>query len=186
MLNIRQAQPGDLKRVEYICRMTAGPLSQKDEYVGNVTAKVYSTYYIREEHETCFLLEDDGEAVGYVLCAPDFRRFAKIYRRVDAPAIMKLEKQSGFLAYAMPALYRLFGAKYPAHLHIDILEGYRGGGNGSRLIQTLLNKLKADGVKGVMLAVDTENTGAVRFYEKNGFHKVISVASCTVMAQKIN
>lgn len=185
MITIRQALPEDLKRVEYICRMTAGPLSQSDEYAGNVTAKVYSTYYIREEYKTCFLLDDDGEAVGYVLCAPDCRRFAKIYRSVDAPAIMKLEKRSGYLAYAIPLLYLFFGSKYPAHLHIDILEGYRGGGNGSRLIETLLNKLKADKVKGVMLAVDTENTKAVHFYEKNGFHKVFSLASCTVMAQKL-
>ncbi|MHA1315813.1 MAG: GNAT family N-acetyltransferase [Candidatus Helarchaeota archaeon] len=64
--------------------------------------------------------------------------------------------------------------KYPAHLHIDILEGYQRQGIGSRLINAFLEHVKKSGVKGVHLGTSTKNYKAVPFYLKHGF-KVVSV-----------
>ncbi len=183
---IRKMEKTDLEAVEYICRMTAGPLSMSDEAVGNVTAKLYSTYYVREETDTCFVLcDDDGAVKGYILSAPDYKKFKRVYREKDYKAIKALSKKSAKIAWFMPVPYIIFGKKYPAHLHIDLMEGFRGGGNGTKMIQTLLAKLKEIGVPGVMLIVSTDNTAARRFYIKNGFKEIISVFGGTVMAQKL-
>jgi ribosomal protein S18 acetylase RimI-like enzyme len=70
-------------------------------------------------------------------------------------------------------------------MHIDLLDGYRGGGNGTTMVNTLLEKLKEMKITGVMLIVDNDNTGAQRFYSRNGFKKLISLFGGTVMAREI-
>ena len=62
---------------------------------------------------------------------------------------------------------------YPAHLHIDIYKEYRGNGTGTQLVQTLVDHLRQKGIKGVQLCVDAENEKAIRFYERNGFKKLM-------------
>lgn len=77
---IRKALKSDLKDVEYICRMTAGPLSRENELVGKIIAKTYSTYYIEEECGNCFVLASGEKAVGYILSSLDagvFKRYTE-------------------------------------------------------------------------------------------------------------
>lgn len=185
MLTIRKVTQNDLKQVEYICRMTAGELSQKDEKVGNLIAKIYSTYYVRAESDTCFVLDDNGKAVGYILCAPDQKRFQKGYRQNEVKVISALDRGKGIFAWFLPLAYLPFRKHYPAHMHIDLLEGYRSGGNGTRMVQTLLDHLREKGVPGVMLICGTDNTGAQRFYARNGFQKKLSAFGGTVMVKRL-
>lgn len=182
---IRQAKPEDIKDIEYICRMTAGPGARRDEEIGKRISTMYSTYYARAEIDTSFVLDDDGKVVGYILCAPDFKRFFKGYRKNEAKQLYKMKRSDGILAKLIPFAYFPFKSIYPAHLHIDLLDGYRGGGNGSKMIQILTEKLKSLNIHGVMLIVDSDNVDAQRFYERNGFHKIISVANGTVMGRKL-
>lgn len=63
-------------------------------------------------------------------------------------------------------------ATYPAHLHIDIEEPYTGGGNGRKLMETLLARLRVDGVRGVVFGVAASNQRAVGFYEHMGFKRL--------------
>ena len=170
MAHIRKMRPSDLKEVEYVCRMTAGPVCQKDPVVGYRLARMFSTYYVRECYDSCFVLVDDNDkVVGYILCEPDYKRYRKIFRKIDVPEIKKLDKKSGNQAWLFPIPYTFFGMKYPAHLHIDILPAYQSKGIGSKLIKAFCDNLKEQNVKGVMLIVGTENEGARRFYERNGF-----------------
>lgn len=186
MVSIRQMRPEDLKDVEYICRMTAGPVCRREPIVGNKVAKMYSTYYVRECYDTCFVLADEKDkAVGYILCEPDFKRFRKQYRKIDVKTVKELDMKNGLLAFAMPIPYTLLGFKYPAHLHIDILDDYQGGGFGTRLMQTLLEELKNRGVKGVMLMASAENEGAIRFYKRFGFKMVFNKFGSAVMAKEL-
>lgn len=186
-VRIRKAIPEDMDAVKYICRMTAGPTSIADERAGEVTALTYASYYIREECDTCFVLEDTDEnkVVGYTLCAPNYKKFCKIYRKVDVPKIREYEKKAADFAKLIPFPYMFFGFQYPAHLHIDLMEGYRGGGNGSKLIGALSEELKSRNVKGVMLCVDSDNEGAIRFYRKNGFRIVAKGPGFKIMGQKL-
>ena len=182
---IRQAKPEDIKQIEYICRMTAGPGSRRDERIGKIISTMYSSYYAREERETSFVLDDNGEVGGYIICAPDFKRFFIGYRKNEVKQVFKMSRSDGITAWFIPLAYFPFKRIYPAHLHIDLLEKYRSGGNGSKMMSVLLEKLKEMNIPGVMLIVDTDNTGAIRFYERNGFHKIISLSKGTVMGKKL-
>ena len=183
MATIRQARLSDLADVEYICRMTAGPVCQKEPITGNRIAKMYSTYYIRECTDTCFVLADDNDrAVGYVLCEPDCRRYQRLYRKIDVPAIWSLKKSSGLVAWCFPVPYRVFGIKYPAHLHIDILDEYQGQGYGTKMVEALLSKLREMKIPGVVLMASGENDGAIRFYGRIGFKMLLHTKKIAAMA----
>ncbi|MBU1211389.1 MAG: GNAT family N-acetyltransferase [Alphaproteobacteria bacterium] len=74
-------------------------------------------------------------------------------------------------------------AKYPAHFHVNVAEGARSGGIGSRLIATFIADLRRAGVGGVHL-VTGHNSRNIPFYLRNGFklRKVIKgVAGDSVM-----
>ena len=85
-------------------------------------------------------------------------------------AVAEIEDRK-FLSDALTEMYdhAIYKNDYPAHLHIDILPDYQSKGIGSKLIKAFCDNLKEQNVKGVMLIVGTENEGARRFYERNGF-----------------
>ena len=185
MIKIREAAITDAKRIEYICKMTADEKSVTDETAGKITATIYASYYIKEEPQNAFVLEDDGLVVGYVICAENYARFRKVFSAKYAKAVKMLDKKAGLFAKLIPFPYMVFGRKYPAHLHINLLPDYRSCGYGAEMINLLTKKLQKNGVTGVMLMASKENIGAVRFYEKNEFKKIISAFGGVVMAKTL-
>ncbi len=186
MATIRKMRPDDLKAVEYVCRMTAGPVSQKDPVIGYRLARMFSTYYARECYDTSFVLVDDNDTVvGYVLCEPNYKRFHKVFRKVDVPEIKKLDKKSGKQAWLFPIPYDFFGWKYPAHLHIDIMDEYQSKGYGAKLMDALFTELKNRKVKGIMLQADIHNEGAIRFYKRLGFKMLSTKLKTATMAKNL-
>ncbi len=185
MPHIRPAEDRDLKDIEYVCRMTAGPQSRLREEVGRKIALTYSTYYARAEQETSFVLEDNGKAVGYILCAPDYSKYVKGYRKNEVKKLWKIAKWQSVTAFFLPFGYLPFKNRYPAHLHIDLLDDYQSKGYGSQMVDALLEKLKSMDVPGIMLIVDKDNTGAQRFYQRKGFRKITSLLGGVVMAQEL-
>ena len=81
MPHIRKARRADLADAEYICIQTASGILRKNDKMEKITALMFSSYYINEETEHCFVLEEKGRAVGYILCAPSAKRFARRYRK---------------------------------------------------------------------------------------------------------
>jgi len=60
-------------------------------------------------------------------------------------------------------------ARYPAHLHIDLLPDLQGQGCGRLLMEGLFAALAERGCPGVHLGVDGKNANAIGFYGKIGF-----------------
>jgi hypothetical protein len=58
---------------------------------------------------------------------------------------------------------------YPAHLHINIAEYFRGQGIGRLLVERFFQQLKSFGIKGIHLSVRQDNIGACKFFESLGF-----------------
>jgi len=182
---IRPYHPSDLYALYQICLKTADSgqdattLYRDPELMGHIYAAPYAVV----EPELCFILTADGVPSGYVLgtCASDAFHtwceqawFPVLRARYplpaadddtpDARAIRLLH--AGYTPH--PALM-----DYPAHLHIDLLPVGQGQGWGRRLIETLLTRLRELGVPGVHLGVGKRNTGAIVFYERVGFQRVI-------------
>lgn len=61
--------------------------------------------------------------------------------------------------------------EYPAHMHIDILPEYQRKGYGTKLINTLFEKVKSEGAKGIHLDMVRSNELAAKFYESIGFER---------------
>ena len=84
-------------------------------------------------------------------------------------------------AYFEPNVQKKYARKYPAHLHIDILPAYQNQGAGADLMETLKSHLKDLGVSGIFLSVGKKNSGAVRFYKRNGFCVLDIVGGAVLM-----
>ena len=72
---------------------------------------------------------------------------------------MRLIKKLGEQGSSAPELI----AKYPSHLHIDIIECHQGLGYGKFMMKHLLKKLKNFGSIGVHLHMSSTNTRAKGF-----------------------
>lgn len=136
------------------------------------------------------MLDDgSGNAVGYILCAPDTVSFVQKWRNEFVPVLAQnditepsrtedmndLAVHVRYDAYNPEELlhsdYPDLVKQYPAQLHIDILPAYQNQGSGQKLIAALFQKLLSEGVSGIFLGMTWDNHGAGRFYQRLGFER---------------
>jgi ribosomal protein S18 acetylase RimI-like enzyme len=176
---IREVSADDREAVARICRVTGWGGDDATGRYGDddVLADVYATPYL--EHPTGFgvvLVDDEGSVVGYLIGTTDTAAFSAWFvsdwwpRRSGSKEPRTEADASLFRAATDPRRMIISNiARYPAHLHIDLLEEARGAGAGRRLVEAALALLGERGVRGVHLVVGASNTGAVAFYERTGF-----------------
>jgi ribosomal protein S18 acetylase RimI-like enzyme len=175
---IRPYHPSDLYSLYHICLRTgdsgqdATAIYRDPELLGHI----YAAPYAVAEPELCFVLTVDGAPSGYVLGTRDSDRFHAWCERERYP-LPHPEEQSAD-AHAIRSIHAGYTphpelAVYPAHLHIDLLPVGQGQGLGRRMMTIFLDKLRALGVRGVHLGVGKRNAGAIQFYERMGFQRVI-------------
>ena len=184
-MNIIKFEEKYRDQVRYICKSTGPAEALTDEKTGSYIVNSYCNYYIDNEPDSCFVLTDENDrAVGYILCSKDYKEYAsKFGKYYDI-----VRKNAGINIVEVKAehfVLKLFSKRYPAHLHIDILDEYTGNGSGTALMNTLLSYLKSEGVSAVMLIVGSGNKPAVRFYKRNGFKVLVSAFGGTVMGLKL-
>lgn len=156
--------------VEEICLATGSEHARTDAVHGTFAKLMYCDAYV--DHGICYLLmADEQTPVGYVACAPSFQDWL-VWGAPYFDQIRSLSEAYGKRLEGEIEMYRAFAEQYPAHLHIDILPEYTGGGNGSRLLETLMARLRSEHVSGVMLGVSLSKEGAIRFYRRNGFERI--------------
>ena len=167
LMEIRSFDEKDRENCRDICHKTA----TAPEYVKSkdLVCLLYCDYYLDNEPDNCFVLvDDDDNAIGYILCGED--QWA--YERAMKPYLKKVRGISfkQWLTHVIEgALDKSIAKKYPAHLHIDILPEGQRKGYGSKLLTALEDHLKEKGVGGIRLGVGGDNTGAHKFYEANGY-----------------
>lgn len=162
--------PEHRAELEAVCLASASERARTDATHAQFTLLMYCDPYL--DHGVAYMLLDDaGVAHGYVLACEDWNSWAPktlAYRQqIEA---LGSEYQARFKDEA--DFYASVAQDYPAHLHIDIEEPYTGGGNGRKLMETLLARLRADGVRGVVFGVAAANTRAVGFYQHMGFEQL--------------
>ena len=168
--------------VRAVCLATASERARTEAAHRAFTYDMYCDEYL--DHEVALILEDEGVAHGYVLCAPDFDRWVQnahpYHDRIRALGPAYVDR----LAREVDT-YRRHKDRYPAHLHIDIEPGLTGGGWGGKLLETLVDRLRTQHVPGLMLGVSADNTAAIRFYERHGFERIEGDKLSLLMGRRI-
>lgn len=168
--------------VRAVCLATASERARTEATHRAFTYDMYCDEYL--DHEVALILEDEGVAHGYVLCAPDFDRWVQnahpYHDRIRALGPAYVDR----LAREVDT-YRRHKDRYPAHLHIDIEPGLTGGGWGGKLLETLVDRLRTQHVPGLMLGVSADNTAAIRFYERHGFERIEGDKLSLLMGRRI-
>lgn len=181
---IRPYHPTDFISYYRICLKTgdsgkdATNLYKDPDLIGHFYAGPYAVL----EPDVCFTLTCDDSPCGYIIGAKDSFAFS---RRCEEEWFPELRKR-----YSMPPenddtpdakIIRLIHKgqivkeevkDFPAHLHIDLLPVAQGQGLGRKIINTFTDRLKELGVPALHLEVGKRNEGAVKFYERVGFHLV--------------
>lgn len=188
-LPIRPARADDdteVDRIYDVCLRTgASGADATDQFADpRLLGEVYAGPYLRFAPDLAFVLDGGpGGVVGYVLGAADTAAFEEELERSWWPGLRRRYPRGTFpegspdagvvgLIHEPPRAPAELLADYPAHLHVDLLPEAQGGGNGRRLIETLLDALRSRGVAGVHLGVAADNVNAQGFYEHVGFRRV--------------
>ena len=185
MIEIRKYEKKDKDNVVKICYETSSFPIDTDPQKKFLTL-MFNDYYTEVEPENCFVaVNEQDEAVGYIICSENFDNYNKIFKNFYLPEIKELSRGYYYTAKGEVMLHSLFKKKYPAHLHIDISDCCQGQGVGTRLIETLCEHLKEKNVKGLMLSCGMTNKGALKFYRKNGFNQLANIMGSCIMAKKL-
>ncbi len=184
MVIIRKCRKADAKGIMNVCFKTGYMGEDATGHFSDVKlfGLLFCLYYPRYEREHSFVAEDNREIVGYILGSPDSelqeRLFlAKIGWRIPIRLFFVTSWRYFQDIKTILHFIRLprsnpnfnINKKYPAHLHIDILEKYQRKGIGSKLMDKFETHMRKLGVKGIHLGTSEGNYKAVPFYKKKGY-----------------
>ena len=182
MSAIRAYDKKDRERVRQLCLKNADCLYSPEDTKKYILL-MYCDYYIEQEPENCFVAVDDNDdAVGYIICAENYEAYEKTFTRLYLPLVNEISMKRYVEARLDLLSHSMFKAVYPAHFHIDIDEEYQRTGLGSLLVATLTMHLKNKGLNGMMMVCGADNRQAISFYEKNGFKTLLTTKVGRAMA----
>ena len=173
---------GDREALQDICYLTG--------YMGDSAAyfwrhrpsfvEVWTSYYLDHEPESVYVAIKDDSVVGYLTGCLD-TTMAKSDTILQS-AIIKygLLFRPGTAGFFWRAIFdgikdkhgatgEFIDARWPAHLHINLLPVARGTGLGAAFMESWMERLRQSGSSGCHLGTLVENTRAVLFFEKMGF-----------------
>ena len=184
-LEVRQYQTGDRDTLFNIGAETAFFGAPIEAYMEDrrTFLDVFYAYYTDYEPEHAWVACVDGRVVGFLTGCTDTHRQEKIMQSKLVPGVLwnvlcrrykvgpKVWRYTreivaaGLRGEFPPADV----ARFPAHMHINLLDGFRGLGLGRRLMQAYLAQLQETGIPGVHLHTTSLNEAACHLYEASGF-----------------
>jgi ribosomal protein S18 acetylase RimI-like enzyme len=186
---IRNVHAGDRDAVYDICLRTADAGADGTHLYSDplLPGHVWAGAYVALEPEHGFVVVDDDRPVGYVLGALDSRAFEALLARDWWPTLRAQyplaatttspdDRIARSLIHRPPRADATLVGDFPSHLHIDLLPVAQGRGDGRRLVDRLLDALRADGSPGVHLGVSPRNGRAIGFYRALGFEELVNDA----------
>lgn len=185
MVTVKKYEPKYFEDVRQVCINTGPESAATDKDMHDFILFTFCDYYCEQEPDNVFVLVDENDrAQGYCFAALDFKKYIKAFR----PYLKKVKaigKEYYKDALGEVLAHGIYALKYPAHLHIDINEPFRGNGNGSRMVGAQLENVASKGAKAIMLVVGTSNKRGINFYKKNGFRIIRALKGGTVMAREL-
>jgi ribosomal protein S18 acetylase RimI-like enzyme len=181
---IRLYRPEDLDALYDIALKTgeagadATALYNDPKLVGHIYAAPYAVLSPR----TAFVAEDDQGVAGYIVGALDTRAFEALCDEAWWPTLRLRypdpvgppdgwtpdQTRAYQIHHPHPAARRIV-ARYPSHLHINLLPRLQGQGLGKLLMDTWLNTITRQGSTGCHLGVAAANARGLRFYQAYGW-----------------
>ena len=182
---IRRASESDFPALSRICLETANAGTDATALYSDpaLPGLRFVIPYARFAPDFAYALEIESEVMGYAVAAPDTRAFEA---ELDAQWWPPLQQQYRDYTPRAPldskvldailqpdAAAEQLVAQWPAHLHINLLPPAQQGGWGRKLIEQLLQDLRAAGVPGVYLGVSLQNEKVCGFYQRLGFTHIM-------------
>lgn len=182
---IRRYRDSDWAAVYDVCVETAGAgRGVRGRYsTDDLVPDIVAGPYLSLEPEHAYVLDNGERAVGYIIgtaSTPGFvaayeqrwlPRLRGRYQPLSGPPVTEEEHRLDVMfhpgRWLLPEL-----APHPAHLHVNLLDGYRGSGHGRELITTFLASVAAAGAASCYLGVREVNMNARAFYAKLGWRPV--------------
>jgi ribosomal protein S18 acetylase RimI-like enzyme len=147
--------------------------------------RIYTSPYLKFSPELALMLEDERGVCGYAMATYDSRTFFDRYEKEWRPALCSQfpaptgdssswsRLESVYDCYHNPDYFCPEPYdEYPSHLHIDLLVRARGQGHGRKMIELLIDRLRAKGSPGVHLGMSEINDPAYGFYIALGFNEL--------------
>ena len=184
---IRNVRASDRDAIYDICLRTADAGDDGTHLYADplLPGHVWAGAYVALEPEHGFVVDDDDRIIGYILGALDSRAFEAELERVWWPPLRAQyplddtvtspgDRVARSLIHHPSRADETLVGDFPSHLHIDLLPVAQGRGDGRRLVDRLLDSLRADGSRGVHLGVSPRNGRAIRFYRALGFEELVN------------
>jgi ribosomal protein S18 acetylase RimI-like enzyme len=182
---IRRYRDSDLAAVYDICVATAnaGQGARGRYSTDDLVPDTVAGPYVVLEPEHAYVLDNGERAVGYVIGTANTADFVAAYTERWLPRLRtryqplskppETEEEHRLDAMFHPERWLLPElADHPAHLHINLLDGYRGSGRGREMISTFLASVAAAGASSCYLSVRPANVNARGFYARLGWRPV--------------
>jgi len=182
---IRKYRAEDREAVREISWNTADKGRTVDLYFHDheTVADVLTRYYTDWEPGSLWVAECDRAVVGYLTGCLDTHRCNHVMKWKVAPkaaagaisrgALWRAETWRLLAAFARTALRggtpKVDVDAYPAHLHINLRQGFRGRGLGRQLIEHFRQQAQEQDIRGIHLVAWGENAEGRRFFEAMGF-----------------
>lgn len=185
-LFVRPFRPADRETVLQIGAETAFFGAPIERYMEDrrLFMDAFYSYYTDYEPEHTWVACADGSVVGFLTGCVNSAAHEKVMCGKIMPLVVKKWLRGEYhtgrktFRYAIAVAIAVLGGEipgvdqrqYPAHLHINLLPGWRGLGLGRSLIEAYLCQLRELGIPGVHLHTTNMNATACRLYEQLGFH----------------
>jgi GNAT superfamily N-acetyltransferase len=189
MVALRPYRPDDLEALYEICLVTgdsgndASPLHNDRKVIGHL----YSAPYGVLEPDQVIVAEDDQGVAGYIVGTFDTDGFAGRLEREWWPALRQhyagvpaseqtdTDRQR-IAAIVEPSLNPPdIVARYPAHIHMNLLPRLRGQRVGTALLERWIAQARAADVRGIHLGASAKNTGGIAFWTRSGFEPLRTI-----------
>ncbi len=196
--NIRPYHTSDLTSLYKICLLTgnsgkdATKLLSDPDLMGHLYAAPYALF----EPEVCFVITNNNKPCGYIIGTKDSQKFYEKCEKDWFPILRNRypiagESDKSFNSVIIKRLHEGHKVKdelsnYPAHLHINLLPETQGQGLGWKIINLFVDKLRELNVSALHLEVGKTNLGAIKFYEKLGFHIIKEFKHSIAFGMKLN
>jgi GNAT superfamily N-acetyltransferase len=183
---IRIYRPSDRQAIRDLCCDTADLGHSVENFFSEreVFADAMMNYYTDFEPGSLWIAESEGMVVGYAAGCLNSRRYERYVAWVVMPKVfirgilrgVLWRGETWNLVRCLIRSVRLGGfrrpdatALYPAHLHINLEEKFRGRGIGRDLVEHFFAQARGAGCAGVQVSVSEDNKGACNFFERLGF-----------------